>query len=110
MFTITIITVEYVTPVKRTKWNGASCEAVMKAFGDHIRCGTHPKTRDICSLIESTPCLREKHRTVAHLRSWIQAKSNQIRGHRFNGGIIEISFKRPCMSKETWCQVTRILL
>lgn len=70
----------------------------MNAFGDHIRSGSHPKTRDIQNLIDSTPCLREKRRTVAHLRSWLQAKSNQIRGRRPNTGIINYLL---CFSKVT---------
>lgn len=40
------------------------CEIVMNAFGDHIRSGSHPKTRDIQNLINSTPCLTEKRRKV----------------------------------------------
>lgn len=87
MFMTIIVAVEYLTPMKRSKWDEVSCEAVMKAFEHHIRRGSHPNRREIQTLIDSTPCLKEKRRTVALVRSWLQAKTNQILGRRSSPGM-----------------------
>lgn len=72
---------------KRQKWDDESCNIVMATFGNYIKSGSRPNRTEIQNLINDSPCLKDKRRTVAHIRAWMQAKSKQIQGTRSKSGM-----------------------